>query len=149
MQNFLNLFSLRNVDFFRGYIAKSKKSKFFSSIVKWAVAHSVERDLLPTKYLLWINNYFFNSVRNCYNLGLLLLLHKKRIYLVSDAWISCIVFFSLKKPKAFITYSCLQEFPAYLELSVARTKLFSSLSKQKLYLALSLVIWKIFVIVEW
>ena len=149
MHNFLSVFSLRNADFFRGYIGKSQKSKFFSSTVKWADAHSVERDLLPTKYLLWINNYFLNSVRNCYNLGLLLLSPKKRIYLVSDAWISCIVFFSLKKPKAFITYSCLQKFPAYLELSVARTKLFSSLSKQKLYLALSLVMWKIFATVEW
>ena len=131
MHNFLNLFSLRNADFFRGYIAKSQKSKFFSSTVKWAVAHSVERDLLPTKYLLWINNYFLNSVQNCYNLGLLLLSHKKRIYLVSDGWISCIVYFSLKKPKAFITYSCLQKFPAYLELSVARTKLFFKFEQTK------------------
>ena len=149
MHNFLNLFSLRNADFFRGYIAKSQKSKFFSSAVKWAVAHSVERDLLPTKYLLWINNYFLNSVRNCYNLGLLLLSHKKRIYLVSDGWISCIVYFSLKNQKLSLVIVVCRNFPHISSSVLWERNCFSSLSKQKLYLALSFVMWKIFATVEW
>ena len=39
--------------------------------------------------------------------------------------------FLSKKPKAFISYSCLQKFPAYLELSVVRTKLFFKFEQTK------------------
>lgn len=45
MLDFLNIFHFKNADFSRGYIAKSRKSKFFSLTVKCAVAHSVEQHL--------------------------------------------------------------------------------------------------------